>query len=227
MIKFRSPSFRPRCGLADWGLRIDSHLRIADVPSPKTLSRRSLLGSAVACLAGAGFAGQSAAAPHPAAKYMQGVAAELIRAQKKGSISAFRKVLQRHADIDSIALYSLGRYKPNLQNSKRSAYYRGVREFMARYFADQSRKYRVKKAVIHEKVRTDSSGHFLVGSTVTLTSGTSYNVTWQISHQRGRYKVNDVTVLGFSMTFLQRGIFYRYLSKRNGDVNALIAALNR
>jgi flagellar biosynthetic protein FliP len=34
-------------------------------------------------------------------------------------------------------------------------------------------------------------------------------------------------VMGFSLIYLQRGIFTSYLSKRNGDVAQLVAALNR
>jgi hypothetical protein len=33
--------------------------------------------------------------------------------------------------------------------------------------------------------------------------------------------------MGFSLIYLQRGIFTSFLSKRNGDVSELVAALNR
>ena len=37
----------------------------------------------------------------------------------------------------------------------------------------------------------------------------------------------DVKVLGFSLVYLQRGIFTSFISKRNGDVGQLVIALNR
>jgi hypothetical protein len=36
-----------------------------------------------------------------------------------------------------------------------------------------------------------------------------------------------VNVLGFSLAYMQRGIFQRFIAKNGGDVNALVAALNR
>jgi hypothetical protein len=36
-----------------------------------------------------------------------------------------------------------------------------------------------------------------------------------------------VSVLGFSLSYMQRGIFQRYIAKNGGNVNALVAALNR
>ena len=157
---------------------------------------------------------------------MQRVARDLISAQRAGTIDSFSAVIRKHADVTSIGNYSLGPYRPKLRKSKRSAYYRGVRKFMARYFAEQSKKYRVATADIGSDVRTNN-GDFLVTTRVKLTSGTSYNVVWRLAKRRGSYKITDVTVLGFSLTYLQRGIFQRFLTKRGGDVNALVLALNR
>ncbi len=163
---------------------------------------------------------------HPAVKYMKKVARDLIAAQRTGTISSFSAAIRQHADVPEIANYSLGRYRGKLRKSKRGAYYRGVRRFMARYFADQSKRYRVVKADISSNV-TESSGAILVNTTVRLKSGATHNITWRLVKRRGSYRITDVKVFGFSLTFLQRGIFYRFLSKRNGDVNALVVALNR
>jgi phospholipid transport system substrate-binding protein len=39
--------------------------------------------------------------------------------------------------------------------------------------------------------------------------------------------VRDAKVLGFSMVYMQRGLFTSFISKRNGDVEQLVAALTR
>ncbi len=174
------------------------------------------------------WAGSARAATraHPAVRYMQRVAAELLRAYRNGTISSFDKVLARHADVPSIAMYSLGRYSSRLPKSKRHLYYRGVRAFMARYFAEQSRKYEIVKGWIEDTPIKDGDD-WLVRSKVKLASGSTYNVVWRVAKRRGRWKVLDVKVMGFSLAYLQRGIFHRYLERKNGDVNALVAALNR
>lgn len=195
-------------------------------------SRRSFLTATIGLLLSTGIvpAAQVSAATkparHPAVKQMQRVARDLIAAQRTGTISSFAAVIRRHADVVEIANYSLGRYRGKLSKSKRSAYYRGVRRFMARYFADQSKKYQIVKADISSNVREDD-GDVLISSKVHLKSGSTYTINWRLAKRRGKYRITDVKVLGFSLTYLQRGIFYRFLSKKNGDVNALVVALNR
>ncbi len=163
---------------------------------------------------------------HPAVRHMQKVASDLLRAQQRGTIASFSRALARHADIPAIADYSLGRYKSALPRSQTALYYRGVRAFMARYFADQSRKYRIVRTSIEETPRREGND-YIVRSRVWLDTGASYGVVWRLARKRGAWRVTDVKVMGFSLSFLQRGIFYRYLRKKNGDVRALVAALNR
>ena len=163
---------------------------------------------------------------HPAVRYMQKAASDLLRAQQRGTTKSFAQVLARRADVPAIADYSLGRYRKALPRSKRPLYYRGVRTFMARYFADQSRKYRIVKTAIDQTPRKDGKD-LLVNTKVWLASGATYTVVWRLTPRRKSWRITDVKVLGFSLSFLQRGIFYKYLKKKNGDVNALVAALNR
>ena len=198
------------------------------------LGRRRLLAAAGAVLVAgwqwgsvAHAASARAAEPlHPAVKYMQATAADLLNAQHKGTRQAFADVLRRRADVHAIAMYSLGRYSGRLGKQQKSQYVRGVHQFMARYFADQARKYRVKKAVIEEKPRQQGQD-WLVRSRVWLTDGSSYTPTWKLRKTRFGWRVVDVKVMGFSLSFLQRGLFYKFLQRTKGNVHALVMALNR
>ena len=102
----------------------------------------------------------------------------------------------------------------------------GVATFMSRYFADQTRTYKVAKYEIGEPT-VDDDKTILIPSKVFLMSGATYTVVWRLEWKGAGYKVTDAKVLGFSLVFLQRGIFVSYLSKRQGDVTALVTALNR
>lgn len=151
---------------------------------------------------------------------------DLIAAQRSGTAAAFIRAIKRHADVESIALHALGSYRTQLPRSQQAAFYRGVAGFMGRYFADQSRHYRVADVDIGRAVEQDS-GEVLVQSSLTLASGSTYTVTWRLAKAGGRYKVRDITVLGFSLSFLQRALFQSYIAKRGGNVDALVAALTR
>lgn len=184
------------------------------------VSRRALLSLLAATLATPAIA-----AEHPSMVFMRQFARDMLRAHRQGTVSSFKAAIQRYADVAEIADYSLGQYKAKLPKSQRQRYYGGVLTFMARYFADQSREYRVAK---YELGTPSVDGEdVLIDSKVYLISGQTYTVVWRLSRRHGSYKVTDTKVLGFSLVYMQRGLFTSYISKRNGDVGQLVAVLNQ
>ena len=193
-------------------------------PNSLILSRRGFIQTAAT--AGVGVflsSGALAAGAHPSIAYMKQVGKDLLAAHRNGTVASFLRAIQRHADVPDIALYSLGQYRDKLNSGDRQRYFRGVAVFMSRYFADQSREFPVAKYELGEA--TPDGKDVLVASKVYLMSGQVYNVTWRLVWRKKGYKVSDAKVLGFSLIYLQRGIFTSYLSKRNGDVKQLMAAL--
>lgn len=185
--------------------------------------RRFLLGAgAMAVAPGAALA----KGEHPSIVYMRKVAKDMLAAHRLGTVSAFMSAIQRHAAVSDIALYSLGNYSGKLGASQRQRYFKGVATFMSRYFADQTRTYKVAKYELGEAT-VDDDKTILIPSKVYLMTGSTYTVVWRLEWKEGSYKVTDAKVLGFSLVYLQRGIFVSYLSKRQGDVAALVTALNR
>ncbi len=190
---------------------------------PGRLTRRALLaGMAAIAAASPGLA----AGDHPSIAYMKKVAKDMLNAHRQGTVASFKRAILRHADLTEIGDYSLGQYRPKLAKGQKDSYYGGVASFMARYFADQSREYPISKYEIGEATVTNDKD-VLVNSKVYLMSGQTYTVVWRLSWKGGKFKVSDVKVMGFSLVYLQRGIFTSFLSKRNGNVGELVAALNR
>lgn len=186
------------------------------------LTRRGALAGLVAVLAAPAAL---AAGEQQALAYMRKVAKDMLSAHRTGTVASFRRAILRHADVGAIADYSLGQYRSKLPGGQREAYYSGTATFMARYFADQSREYVVSK---YEIGNADVDGKDVsVTTKVYLMSGQSYTVVWKLTQRKGGFKVADAKVMGFSLIYLQRGIFTSFLSKRNGDVGQLVAALNR
>lgn len=184
------------------------------------------MGIGAAAMAGLRGPAHAQKQKHPAIRYMETVAKDLFAAQNAGTIVAYFEAINRHADLPAIGLYSLGQYRGDLPRSEYERYFGGVARFMARYFADQTRKFRVAKAEFDENPVEDN-GDLLVRTKITLISGSRYNVVFRLTPQKSGYKVSDVKVLGFSLTYLQRGIFLSFINKRGGSVNALVAALTR
>ncbi len=167
-----------------------------------------------------------AASGDPAVRFMQKVAAQLQTAGRLGSRSAFQKAITRYADITYIGTVSLGTYLPKLKKSRKKDYYNGVRRFMSRYFAVQSRSYKVTKTQILS--RTKQKGrNTLVDSRIYLSNGKSYNVTWKLVRSGKTYRIQDARILGFWLTPFLRDAFVGYVKQNSGSVNKLIVALKR
>ncbi|MGE3873795.1 MAG: ABC transporter substrate-binding protein [Parvibaculaceae bacterium] len=187
-----------------------------------SLSRRAFVGAA-AGLTLAGTAALAGDKTHPSVAFMKKVGKDLLEAHRQGTVAAFLGVIQRYADVPEIALYSLGQYKANLGAAQRPRYFRGVAVFMSRYFADQSREYPIAKYEVGDA--TVDGDDIMVSSRIYLMSGQTYTVNWRLVWRGKTYKVADAKVLGFSMIYMQRGIFTSYLSKRRGDLLQLMNAL--
>lgn len=195
------------------------------------IARRSLPLSLIASLGLAvfllvGTSAQQAEAKGAAIQYMEQVAKELLKAGRLSSRSAFYKSVRRHADTRHIGTYSLGIYLPNLKSGRKNDYYDGVRRFVARYFATQSRKYHVSRVEIGSSERK-SGRSVLVDSTIHLASGSTYKVVWKLRPAANGYQIQDARVLGFWLTGFLRTAFVSYVKKHDGNVEKLIVALKR
>jgi phospholipid transport system substrate-binding protein len=167
-----------------------------------------------------------AAAADPAVAYMDRVARELIAAQRARTPEAFRAAIQRHGDIPAIGLSSLGDYRPRLEAADRQPYLNGMVRFISRYAAAEAPKYAVSHVTFQPGSRAAKYG-LMVDSTVHLTDGSSYDVSWRLVRAGGDYKVQDAQVLGFWMTPFLKKLFEDYIAENNGNVKALVMVLNR
>jgi len=200
------------------------------------MNRRTLtLGTAlVAFMMATTLVAPTVAADQAAIKFTRTVANDLLAANRSGTITSFARVLRRHADIPGISIYSLGKYQRFLRSSQNKRYYNGVTAFMARYFADQTREYRVAKADVLDAKKAEGSD-IAVNTLVTLRTGNKYTVQFLLRPAGNSFKIADVKVsvpiVGFvSLTYQQRGIFQKFLVKKGGDqsaVNQLVETLNR
>jgi phospholipid transport system substrate-binding protein len=160
----------------------------------------------------------------PGVQYLQSISGDLFAAARAGTSSSFLRAINRHADLPTIAEYSLGTYRNSLEDEYDARYRRGVAAFMSRYFSSQVEQYPVERAVITGE-RPYGEGDTLVKSKLYLGTGAVYNVHWLLSPRGRSFKVRDLRVAGFWLSYFQKRMFERFLASHDGDVTALIAAL--
>jgi phospholipid transport system substrate-binding protein len=168
----------------------------------------------------------AAAADDPAVDFMKRMSKDLIAAAKTGSQQAFIDAINRYGHFRAIGDYALGTYQPRLRPTDRETYYSGLVRFIARYAAGESGKYPVSHAEFFAPPAHTTKGVF-VDSRVHLADGTTYDVQWRLIPQGSTFRVFDAQVLSFWMTPFLKDLFERYVGDNNGNVQALVVALNR
>lgn len=159
-------------------------------------------------------------------QYMQRVANELVDAARQGTSDAFMEVMERHADLPSIGLYSLGSYAKSLPSSERNSYYSGMLTFISRYASSQAPQYPVLKAVVIGQTEETRAGIY-VDSVVSMRDGTNYDVRWWLIRRGKSFKVGDAQVMGFWAREQLKRLFETYISENGGNPKTLVLALNR
>jgi phospholipid transport system substrate-binding protein len=189
---------------------------------------RALWACAVALVCAVSFtaAPTPAAAADPAVKFMAQVGRELMAAARTRSPGVMANVINRYGDVSYIGLYSLGSYRNLLSGDDRATYYSGMVRFIARYSASEAPKYPVAKVEWSDQSFKASNG-IMVDSTVTLESGSVYEIRWLLVKYGNTFKVRDAMVAGFWMTPFLKQLFEDYIANNGGHPRALVAALNR
>jgi phospholipid transport system substrate-binding protein len=161
-----------------------------------------------------------------AAAFIQRASSDLIAANRAASTTSYAAALRRYGDVTGIGTIALGSYASSLPRDDRPLYYNGMVNFIARYAAKESAKYQVVKAAVLGQSDEDARGAS-VETRITLRSGETYDVRWQLVRSGGSFKIRDAQVLGFWMTPFLGTLFQNYIAENGGNSKALIMALNR
>jgi len=161
-------------------------------------------------------AGEAKAGSCAAASVVERVVNDLQAAARQRTVSAYTRVLQRHAGVTGLALFALGPYRRNLKDNMRSQYVRLATQYMGRVMADYGHRVLDGKLVIEDCF--PQSGAMLVRSRI----GQSH-LTWRVSGRR----ISDVKVEGIWLALTLRSNFVQVLRDNDGDPQALINYLSK
>ncbi len=189
-----------------------------DCPVTRRRIVHLLLGVAVLPLVGGGIC-PAAAATGPEA-YVQSLGKEVIALANGGAKgtalrSRFVSLLNRHSDVRSVALFSLGPYQKDLPANLKSEYFRLVIEYTAGFFV-----YYIKDfagARLEVKSSTASGKATIVDSSIQFAGGSTSPVKWRVVGTGGGLRVSDVNVRGIWLRLQMRQQFTSVLKRNRGD----------
>jgi phospholipid transport system substrate-binding protein len=138
----------------------------------------------------------------------------------------FQTLLETHADIPTIAVFSLGQYASRLADEERERYYTLVAGYISRIFVTHSTNL-AGRAVRVTGSRVRSESETLVESKVWFDSGEALPVVWRVIATEAGLKVFDVSVNGIWLAIQQRAEFVSVIQRHDGELAGLLAFLDR
>ena len=186
------------------------------------LNRRALLGTIL--LGTLSFAVPTKAAS-AAESFVSSVGNSVIEAARNGSKETFRNVLRASADVETIAVFSLGSYRKNLDAGRKAEYVGLVETYIARVFSENAA--RLAGESLEVTGSQEAADSVIVKSLLKYEDGRSVPVTWRLVKRGGGYKIFDVNVDGIWLATTQKTNFISVLKQNNGDIGALLTYLKQ
>ena len=160
--------------------------------------------------------------------YVQNIGRDVVALANGGSKgtalrSRFVSLLNRHSDVRSIALFSLGQYQKELPPNLKSEYFKLVIDYTAALFVSYIKDF--AGARIDVKSSKASGKATIVDSAIKFSGGSSSPVKWRVVKAGGGLRVSDVNVRGIWLTLQMRQQFTSVLKNNRGDFDALLKYL--
>jgi ABC-type transporter MlaC component len=142
----------------------------------------------------------------------------MIQAAKSGSPAAFSGALRSYADMGSIAMFALGKYRKSLPAGKQAQFVALTTDYVSRTLNDFRLKFRAESISIR-----DCSGDTIESVIFFLGGKGNQPVMWRIKGS----KVADVNVQNVWLAQLLRTNLTGILDKNNGDFDKLFAEMKK
>ncbi|MBN8890183.1 MAG: hypothetical protein ABS99_01005 [Acetobacteraceae bacterium SCN 69-10] len=195
-------------------------------------TRRTLLAAGLAGVLAAACTGTAAqaAVPDQAAAFIQKLLQDLTAivngpgstAQKQ---AALQKIVDTSVDVNGVARFCLGRFWRQATAQQQKDYIALFRQVLMNNITGKVGEY---SGVTFQMGRAQSRDEGIAVSSIVTRPGNAPNsVDWIVATEGGQPKIIDVIAEGTSLRLTQRSDYSSFLSRNNGNVQALIDALHR
>ena len=173
------------------------------------------------------FFTQTAKALSGPERHVKSIANSVIRlanSNARGPVlhKRFIRLLSTHANMNSVAIYSLGPYRRKLPTNMKARYQRLVKAYVAGLFVYYASDFKGRKLTIRNSRKSGKST--IIDSRIDF-PGSSKPVKWRVYQRGNRYNVTDVNIRGIWLSIQMRQKFTQILKRNKGDFTHLLAFL--
>ena len=193
-------------------------------PSRRTVLATASAAAAALAMPGGAFALTTNQARALIDKLVGEINAVIASGKSEGAmIKDFEKIFAKYADVNFIALSTLGPAGRGANKAVLGDYVTAFRGYLSRKYGKRFREFIGGKIVVTGTQLVKSG--YLVSSVVKLSNGKPFEVEWQVSDKSGRNKMFNMFIEGISLLATERTEIGAMLDRRNGNLNQLIEDL--
>ncbi|MDA8746600.1 ABC transporter substrate-binding protein [Litoreibacter sp.] len=137
----------------------------------------------------------------------------------------FDRVFGRYADVNIIALTTLGAARRSASKAEVNAYVSAFRGYFTRKYGRRFNEFVGGEIAV--KGSRKSKSNIEVLSTAKLRGQAPFNVSWLVSDRSGSARIFNIIIEGVNTLTSERAEIGAMLDRRGGDVAKLAADLNR
>lgn len=194
------------------------------------LSRRTFVGAGLAAAAAFGALPAAALTVEQARSLIDNVVADINAVISSGKseaqmMPAFERLFARYADVPAIARSALGVAARSASKAQMAAFTKAFQHYISHKYGRRFREFiggRIEVTDAHPL-----KSYYEVISTAHLQGEAPFEVRWHVGDKSGRNLFFNIIIEGVNMLASERTEIGAMLDKRKGDIDALIADLNR
>ncbi|MDG1432324.1 MAG: ABC transporter substrate-binding protein [Paracoccaceae bacterium] len=153
---------------------------------------------------------------------------DLIQNKLDGEAGAtrFLALLEDKAALPQFGKFAAGRAWRDMSGAQQAAYQDAFKNYIAKTYQKRFGDYAGEDIVVTSSRDLGDKG-VLVQSQLTRPNGQNFDIEWLVSDRLGPTKLADIVFEGVSLSITMRELFGGMVDKRNGDIDAFIADLQK
>lgn len=145
---------------------------------------------------------------------------------------ALREIFEQRTALAQLARFATGRHWQNMSSDERARFTESFSNYVAYVYAGYFREFKgdiadLRAVVTIQGIEDVGAKGVLVRTEIRPIRRLGIRVDWLVSDRSGRVAISDLRVEGISLAITQREIISAMLEANHGDVDKLIADMNR
>lgn len=134
-------------------------------------------------------------------------------------------LIESAVDIDGVGRFCLGRYWRTATPAQQTEYLRVFHDVLVNNIGGKMGEF--QGVTFKPTTTTQRDGGTVVGTLISRPNQQPNNVQWVVTQVSGAPKVIDVIAEGTSLRITQASDYAAYISRNNGNIDALLAAMKQ